>query len=517
MNKELIVNSTGKSVEIALVEDKKLVELHQENSNTEFSVGDIFLGQTKKIVPGLNAAFVDIGYKKDAFLHYTDLGPSIKTLIKLTRNAINGHNPDQLISGLKPEPKIVKTGNVSEVFRKKETVLVQILKEPISTKGPRIGCELALAGRNVVLTPFSNSIAISRKITSLQERKRLERLVKSIMPNNEAVIIRTAAEGKTASVLHTELTQQVDIWKNIINQLKGNNKPRKIFSEADRTTTILRDLLNDSFNKIIINNKEIFTETKSFITKIAPGKEKIVSHYSSNKPIFDEFDITKQIKASFGKTVNLQKGGYLVIEHTEALHVIDINSGQKFGSSDDQESGAYAVNIEAAIEIARQLRLRDIGGIIIIDFIDIRNPAKKKAIFNKMKEVMKNDRAKHTILPLSKFSLMQITRQRVREQINKSTSEVCPTCSGTGKIGASILIIDEIEKKIAYLINELGKPKIKLYVHPFIKAYLTSGLFSKQVRWLIKYYSKVNIFTNSSYHLTEYRFFDKNDDEIVLP
>src|SRR5690606_4637232 len=474
MNKELVINAAGEGVEIALLEDKKLVELHYEHSQNKFAVGDLYLGKIKRLMPGLNAAFVDVGFEKDAFLHYTDLSPYFRSLLKFTKEAIDGNAPwVHDFEKFNNEEEIIKTGKITEVISGKPDILVQILKEPISSKGPRLSCEISLPGRFVVLTPFNNVVAISRKIHSADERKRLQRIVEAIKPKNFGVIVRTAAEGKNTAELHTDMLELAQMWESIQKNLKGAKAPQIILSEQDKTTSILRDLLSDSFQKIVINDKRLVSETKDYISRIAPEQEEIVSYHNGGQPIFDQYGITKQVKSSFGKTVNLDSGAYLIIEHTEALHVIDVNSGTRSAEA-GQEQNALITNLEAAKEIARQMRLRDLGGIIVVDFIDMRLPENKKKLLEAMEGFMATDRAKHTILPVSRFGLMQITRQRLRPELNITTAEVCPTCKGTGKIGPSILIADEIENDLKYLVNQ-GHRELTLHVHPILEAYITKG------------------------------------------
>ncbi|WP_343304974.1 Rne/Rng family ribonuclease [Chitinophaga niabensis] len=515
MNKELIINAAPSGVEIALLEDKKLVELHHESGNPNFAVGDLYLGKVKKLIPGLNAAFVDVGFEKDAFLHYTDLSPYIRSILKFTQQAITDKTENFDFAKFKNEAEIIKTGKITEVLGGKPNILVQILKEPISSKGPRLSCEISLPGRFIVITPFNNIVAVSKKIHSSEERKRLQKIVEAIKPNNFGVIVRTAAEGKKTAELHEDLTMLVSTWKTIQENLRNAAPPQKILSEQTKTASILRDLLNESFNRIVINDKNIYSDTKTYIQKIAPEKQDIVSYYHNGAPIFDHFGVTRQVKASFGKTVNLDSGVYLIIEATEALHVIDVNSGYK-SSSNNQEQNALASNLEAAAEIARQLRLRDLGGIIIIDFIDMKLPENKKSVYEAMEKFMALDRAKHTILPISKFGLMQITRQRVKPEITISVAEDCPACKGTGKIGASMLIFEDIEKNLLYLLNHQHKG-LTIRVHPILHSYLTKGwLRSKQWKWFFEYKKWIKLRADNNYHLTEYRFFDANDEEIKL-
>jgi ribonuclease G len=517
MNKELIINSSGEGVEIALLEDKKLVELHYQLGQGSFAVGDLHIGKVKKLMPGLNAVFIDVGYEKDAFLHYTDLSPYFRSLLKFTRQSLQGDTPWGTDFGkFKNEGEIVKSGKITDVLQGKPEVLVQILKEPISAKGPRLSCEISLPGRFVVLTPFNDVVAISRKIHSSDERKRLQRIMESIKPKNFGVIVRTAAEGKNTAELHTDMLELAAMWQTIQDNLKGAKPPQIILSEQDKTTSILRDLLSESFQRIVVNDKKLMADTKDYVTRIAPEMGEIVTLHNNGQPIFDTYGITKQVKSAFGKTVNLNSGAYLIIEHTEALHVIDVNSGTRAAEA-GQELNALATNIEAVQEITRQMRLRDLGGIIIIDFIDMKLPDNKKKVFDAMEEAMKSDRARHTILPMTKFGLMQITRQRLRPEINITTAEVCPSCKGTGKIGPSLLVTDDIEKDLRYLMNQ-GHRELALHVHPMLEAYLTKGSFFKKsilAKWQKELKTKIKIVTDNNAGLTVYHFYDTKTDDLI--
>jgi len=515
LEKELIINASTEDVEIALLERKKLVEIHKQKANNNFAVGDIFLGSIKKLMPGLNAAFVDIGHRKDAFLHYTDLGPQIKSLAKYTKGTITGSLNNHLLENFELLPDNPKNGKIDRVFKRNQPLLVQVLKEPISTKGPRLSCEITVPGRYMVITPFSNIIAVSKKIGNDDERKRLKLLAESIKPKNFGMIIRTAAQGKKVAELHGEVRNLVAKWEKMYTELKASEGPCRLLSEIDKTSSLLRDVLTDSFNKIVVNDKDFHVNVKNFMNEIAPEKAKIVSQYKGKKPIFEAYGVSKQIKTSFGKTATMPSGAYLVIEHTEAMHVIDVNSGPKMKRS-DQETASLAVNLESAEEIARQLRLRDIGGLIIIDFIDMRNSENKQSLFRKMKDFMSNDRAQHTILPLSRFGLMQITRQRTRPEVKIDTSEQCPSCNGTGKVNATVVITDEISKSLEYIRSSRPKSKLKLNVHPFVHAYLTKGIKSVQVDWFLSSYKWITIEPKSDYPLTKYIFTDGNNDEIRL-
>ena len=516
MSNELVIDVTASEIVIALLENKQLVELNKEKSNLQFSVGDIYLGKVKKIMPGLNAAFVDVGYDKDAFLHYLDLGPQFQSLNKYLKSALNKKGkPVSLSKNFKNEPDINKNGKINEVLTSGQIVMVQIAKEPISTKGPRLGSEISIAGRHLVLIPFSDKVSVSQKITSQEERTRLKKLVQSIKPKNYGVIVRTVAEGRKVAALDEELRSLVKKWESAFENMKGSVPPKLVIGELNRTSAILRDMLNGSFNSITVNDENIYNELKDYISTIAPEKEKIVKHYSGNVSIFEKFGIDKQIKTLFGKTVSFRSGAYLIIEHTEALHVIDVNSGNRAKTGVDQETNAVDVNIAAANEIARQLRLRDMGGIIVVDFIDMHEQEHKQLVFEKMKEAMANDRAKHNILPLSKFGLMQITRQRVRPELSVETTEKCPTCGGTGEISPSIVFEDEIFNNISFLVSNQALRHITLKTHPYFAKYLNSGIMSKRLKWSWKLKCWIKIIGVPSYTYLEHHFFYRDGEEIL--
>lgn len=516
MSYELIINSTQHGCRIALLRDKNLLEYHHDENANKFKVGDIYLGSVKKVVPGLNAAFIDLGYEKDAFLHYLDLGPQVSSLNKFTKLIRAGKPISSFLKNFKSEPDINKFGKINQVLSKNQQILVQIVKEPISTKGPRLSCELSLAGRYLVLVPFSSTVSISKKIVKSEERKRLARLISSIKPDNFGVIIRTVAEGKDVAELDRDLQNLLDNWKSGVHVLKRAKVRDKVIGEMGRVSSLLRDILNESFDQVVVDDKSIFEEVRDFVKKIAPGKEKLVRKHNGKAKIFEQYHIEKQLKSLFGKSVSLPSGGYLIIEHTEALHVIDVNSGNKSNSEDDQESTALKTNIDAAKEIARQLQLRDMGGIIVIDFIDMRRQNNKRMLFDKIKEFMSKDRSKFTILPLSKFGLMQITRQRVRPELNITTTEICPSCGGSGKISSSILVADQIERDLEFLIHKQNEKKISLALHPYLHSFFTKGIMSQRMKWFFKYGTWVNLIGDSSLPITEYLFTNKLGEEIEI-
>ena len=517
MTSELVVDVQPKEISIALLEDKNLVEFQSEAQNASFSVGNIYSAKVKKIMPGLNACFVDVGYEKDAFLHYLDLGTQFHSLEKFLKQVKSEKkNKSNSYTRLPVLPDLEKEGTISNVLKCGQEIIVQIIKEPISTKGPRLTTEISFAGRYLVLIPFNDKVSVSQKIKSSAERARLKQLLQSIKPKNFGVIIRTVAEGRRVAELDNELKILLKHWENAVEKfVKAQTYPTLIYEETSRTVALLRDLFNPSFESIYINDKTVFQEVKNYVTLIAPERAEIVKLYKGNLPIFDNFNITKQIKSSFGKTVSYKNGAYLIIEHTEALHVVDVNSGNR-AKTNNQEGNALEVNLGAADELARQMRLRDMGGIIVVDFIDMSEPANRQTLYERMCKNMQNDRARHNILPLSKFGLMQITRQRVRPAMDVVTTEDCPTCHGTGSIKSSILFTDTLESKIDYLSNKLKVKNFTLHIHPYPYAYISQGILSIKRKWQMKYGFGVKIVPNQKLAFLEYRFYDPHGEEIDM-
>jgi ribonuclease G len=512
---ELVVDSRQDGIWLALLRDGKLIELHQEQGNTEFAVGDIYLGKVRKTVPSLNAAFVDVGYEKDAFLHYLDLGPQFNSLNKFTKDTLQSKQNVADLQYFKLESEIPKEGKMEEAVSSTQPILVQVAKEPISTKGPRLSAEITLAGRFIVLVPFSDKISISQKIRSNEERDRLKKILSDIKPKNFGVIIRTVAENQPLEHIHQDLNNLMSKWKLMFSNLKSATPPKKVLGEIDKTASILRDLLNADFSNIHVNNEELAEEIKGYVSDIAPERKKIVKFYDGKIDVFERFGISKQIKTLFGKKVPMPSGGYLIIEHTEAMHVIDVNSGNRKGA-DGQESNALATNLEAAEEIARVLQLRDMGGIVCVDFIDMHDKENNKILFEKLKEFMKNDRAKHNVIPPSKFGVVEITRQRVRPETEIKTNETCPTCNGTGEVQATILFAEEIENNLNYLVLDRKEPKVVLLVHPYLESHFKRGLFSRQVKWFFKFKKWIPVGGVVANPLLEYHFVNDKNETIAL-
>lgn len=516
MKSELVVDVSREEVSIALLEDSRLVSLQKESRNIAYAVGDLYLAKVKKLMPGLNAAFVDVGYEKDAFLHYLDLGPQFNTYIRYVREALDDKRKVPSVSKLKFDQDIPKQGTIQDVLKPGDQLLVQVAKEPISTKGPRLTTEISFTGRFMVLMPFGDKISISQKIKSTEEKIRLRQLIGSIKPKGFSVIVRTSAENKRVAELNNEMRTLLKSWEDSIAKMQRAKAPALVYQEDSRTLSMIRDLFAPTFENIHVNDKESYEQIRKYVSLIAPEKDSIVQLYDSEVPIFDHYNITRQIKSSFGKTVSFRSGAYLIIEHTEALHVIDVNSGNRSKSTPDQESNALDVNLKAADEIARQLRLRDMGGIIVVDFIDMAKQEHRQELYDHMREIMANDRARHNILPLSKFGLMQITRQRVRPALDIATAETCPSCFGKGYVQSSLLFTDKLEEKIEYLTEHLKVKKFIMYVHPYVESYIKKGLFSLYSRWRRRYGRGVKVVADESLAFLQYKVLDQNKVEIDL-
>lgn len=517
MQSELIVDVQPKDVSIALTEDGRLMSLQKESRSIAYAVGDIYLAKVKKLMPGLNAAFVNVGYEKDAFLHYQDLGSRFSTYSSYLKQTLESQEQKpQSISKLKLQPDIDKRGTITDVLQPGQMLMVQIVKEPISSKGPRLTTEISFTGRYLVLLPFGDKISISQKIKTTEEKLRLRRLVDSIKPKNFGVIIRTSAEGKKVAELVHEMKTLLGYWEETLAKAQQATPPQLIFQEENRIVSVLRDIFNPEFEAIRVNDAEAYEQILKYVNLIAPDRKDIVKLHSSDEPIFDKYNITRQIKSSFGKTVSFRSGAYLIIESTEALHVIDVNSGNRSRAASDQETNALEVNLRAAEEVARQLRLRDMGGIIVIDFIDMAKAEHRQQLYEEMRKLMSTDRARHNILPLSKFGLMQITRQRVRPALDIETHESCPSCYGKGEVQPSLLFTDTLYDKLVYLTGELGQKNFVMYIHPYVDAYIKRGIISTYRRWRMKLGGSWKILPDQSLAYLEYRIKGADGNEIDL-
>ncbi len=515
MKSELIVDVQPQEIAIALTEDDRLMEVNREQRGKDtFAVGNIYYGRVKKVMPALNAVFVDVGCEKEAFLHYLDLGSEFLTLQKYVTKVVSDRRRIPELRKQERMPECTKEGHIADYLKVGDTLLVQVTKEPINTKGPRLTAEISITGRNFVLIPFMDKVMVSSKIKRESERGRLKQLVQSIKPQGFGVIVRTVAEDKRVAELDNELKVLLKRWDDSIKTLQQKEPVCLISEELGRTTGLIRDVFSPDFENIYVNDKAVFDEIDQYLQLIAPEASKVVKLYKEEQPIFDKFDITRQMKTGLGRTVGFKKGGYLIIDRTEALFSIDVNSGSK-KLFEDQEQNAFHFNMLAADEIAHQLRLRDIGGIIVVDFIDMDDKANQQALYDHMRELMSRDRAKHNVLPLSKFGLMQITRQRVRPAVEMDVMETCPTCMGKGKIQASIMFTEQVEEQIEAMTALYGRG-LRLHLHPYVYAYVSRGFLSSlKHQWRLKY--GVHVIENQSLGMLETRFYDAQKQQKELP
>jgi ribonuclease G len=511
MIRELVIHANSKGVEIALLENKKLVEYHLDAYDKEgFAAGDVYLGRVRKLNPGLNAAFVEIGHEKDAFIHYSDLSPYIRSIRAYASGAYSGSQPHTLDT-FATEPYIEKDGKIEDVLQKGDVLICQVAKEAISTKGPRLTCELSIPGRYIVLTPFQDSIGISKKITDDAERDRLTQILRELKPKNFGIVVRTNAEKISRDELQRDVENLMKKWKHLSDQIHNKQAPKLLLKEMTKSFSIIRDLLNDSFERIITDSAMLLTDLREFVNETAPDKSNILQLHHSHTPLFEEYDVSRQVKTAFGKIVTLKSGAYIVIEHTEALHVIDVNSGPKIKKDIEQDTHAFNINVEAANEIARQMRLRNIGGIIVIDFIDMKSQSYKNQLLDVMHDAMRSDKAKHVILPVSKFGLMEITRQRVKEQVTIDTAE--PLLNSKLKIDQPLQIVDNIYSELE-LLRSHPENRFLLYVHPFIYAFLKKGTLSFRMRWYYKINKWVKLIQDSSLKLSEYKMMTSDGQNV---
>ena len=517
MDAELVINSTSSGVEIALLENGQLVELHRDRGDVRYSVGDIYVGRVRKVMPNLNAGFVDVGHGKDAFLHHQDLGPQFKTQQAWLKRVMAGKQPVADIRQFKREADIERKGKMKDYVSASQLVLVQVAKEPISTKGPRLTSEVSLPGRYLVLVPFSDKVSLSSRIKGEKERNRLKRLMQSIQPPGFGIIVRTVAEDKGSADLHSDLEELVARWSELHKNLRNAKPGKRVLGEVNKTSAVLRDILNADIKTIHVNDPRSADEVKEFLVGSKSGDEGMVKLHRT-KDLFNDMSIHRQIKAAFGRQVNLKSGSYLVLEQTEAMHVIDVNSGGRKKGASSQEENALITNLDVVPEIARLLRLRDMGGIIAIDFIDMAKREHNKQLTDAMKEAMKRDKAKHNIMSPSRFGVMEMTRQRVREVADVATQDACPSCNGSGKIQASILITDKIERSLQYLAEGEGRKTLNLVVHPMLEAYLLQGWWWQTIKrgWEKKFGLKLTVDSNSSMEIMEFHIFNSLGEEVTL-
>ncbi len=508
MAKKIIYNVTKESYNILLLTDNEITEYHQEKKNTSHNVGDIYLGTIKKIVPSLNAAFVDIGYEKDAFLHYSDLSPHILSNIDFTKKS---KTKPQSLSTLTPREQIEKNGKIGDVLKEQSNIILQISKEPIRSKGHRISCTLGLPGRYIILVPFNNKITVSKKIINQAERTRLHKLITSIKPKNFGVIVRTAAKGTDVATLDQDSQEIQQRWQKGIQKLSKAKTGTQLIETLHTTSSILRDLFSKDFEQIIVDDRKTYQEIKAYIHTILPEKENIVYLYQRKKNIYEYLGLDKKLESLLSPVVGIPEGGYIVIEPTEALCVVDINSGSCVSNAKEQEKIATQINTNATKVIAQILRLRDIGGIVIVDFISMLKPENQKKVFQAMQKALSSFNRKTKVLPLNKFGVMSMTIERTGPPKIIQNKEQCPTCNGKEKIQPSSNIINLLEQQLNLICQQQKLRNITIHLHPFLYAYVHDGLLSKKWRWRFKYRQWIRIKKSPDLTITNYQIRDRNN------
>src|SRR3990172_3317561 len=526
MKKDIIINSTANEHRIAILEDGRLAELFVEVPGKERMVGDIYFGKVAKVMPGIRAAFIDIGLQQDAFLHFSDIGDSLQEYNALFDDdddeedekpqAVHPQAPTNG-SGTEPSAQAGVAVDAPPPARREERrrpevnlqkgheILVQITKEPVGKKGVRVTSEISLPGRFLVLLPFDGKVGVSKKLNNFKERRRLRKLVRSFIPEGFGAIIRTVAEGKSEEMIKQDLEELVRVWGNIEKAVKTEQAPSLVYKDMNTTSSVMRDLFSDSVEHVVIDDKKLFKEVRSYVQWVSPDMLDRLELYRGKEPIFDKHGVEKDIETLFSRKVWLKSGGYIYIEKTEAMTVIDVNSG-RYAAKREQELNSLKTDMEAAREICRQLRLRDIGGIIVIDFIDLEDEKNKKKVYDEMKKELRRDRAKVTVLPMTEFGLIQMTRQRVRQSIHLSFSESCPTCGGTGLVQSKTTTINTIERWIRRFKSESREFRLELRANPTITAYLQEGKISRLTKIKFKFFVRIKLIPDSSLPVDEFRF-----------
>ncbi len=533
MKKEIIINSTANEHRIAILEEGKLAELFVEVPGKERMVGDIYFGKVAKVMPGIRAAFIEVGLQQDAFLHFSDIGDSLQEYNALfdedddeednggtqTRGAPpqtvpgNGNGGDPSRGAVAVQPPSSQRPQKREERRRPEInlqrgqeILVQVTKEPIGKKGVRVTSEISLPGRFLVLLPFDGKVGVSKKMTNFRERRRLRKFVHSLLPEGFGAIIRTVAEGKTEDLIKQDLEELIKVWRNIERGVKTEKAPALVYKDMNTTSSVIRDLFSDNVEHVVMDDKKLFKEVKAYVQWMTPDMMDRLELYRGKEPIFDKYGTEKDIQNLMSRKLWLKSGGYIYIEKTEAMTVIDVNSG-RYAAKKEQEQNSLRTNMEAAREISRQLRLRDIGGIIVIDFIDMDDERNKKKVYDEVKKELRRDRAKLTVLPLTDFGLMQLTRQRIRQNVQLSMSESCPTCGGTGLVQSKTTTINHIERWIRRFKSESREFRLQLRVHPTIAEYLSKGTLSRLTKIMFKLFVRIKLVPDSTIPVDEFRFF----------
>lgn len=525
MKKEIFINSGSNETRIAILEESKLTEFFTESSENERNVGDIYLGKVAKVMKGIRAAFIDIGFQQDAFLHFSDITTSDEYYSLLGEDEIDEEDDDDDEEEVKEPPKGQQKkpqGRRDSKFSKNpdvnltrgQDIIVQITKEPVANKGVRVTSKVSLPGRYLVLMPFHRKIGLSRKIYNSKERHRLRKIVKSALPKGYGLIIRTVASGKDDNLILDDLNKLLSTWNEIENKVKTQKPPTILYKDVSTTSSVVRDLFKEDVSKIVIDSKKLFRDIKASLEETSPGFVKKLDLYTGNQPLFDLYNIERQLDSSLSKKVWIKGAGYIIIETTEAMTVIDVNSG-KYARSSNQEVNSLNTNIEAGKEIVRQLRLRDIGGIIVIDFIDLYEEKSRRKLYDELRKEFRKDRAKATILPMSEFGIVQITRQRIRQNILNRVYDTCPLCKGTGTVLSRTSFLTNLERWIQRYKGSHSVHPLTLKVNPIVEAYLIHGLFSRVRKLSFKYKLRIKVIGDGDVALDDFKFISRKTGEDV--
>ncbi|MEW6506677.1 MAG: Rne/Rng family ribonuclease [Bacteroidota bacterium] len=528
MNKEIIISSSTTQNRVAITEDGNLVDFFVDHPEKQRMVGDVYLGRVARVLPGIRAAFIDIGLKHDAFLHFSDIGERTEALQGIfdddeDEDEEQSHNFSTNDSAAIPiteesnQPTLelpkpeIKERQVTKLHKGQE-LLIQILKEPVKDKGVRVTSSVSIPGRFCVLLPMDNKIGVSKKIVEFKERRRLRKIARGIIPTDCGLIIRTAAKEQSEESLSADLKYLVKIWEDIQEDAKKLEPPSLLYKDLSTTISVIRDLFTPDVSKVFVDSKKLYKEIRNYVQFIQPALVERIEFYKEDRPIFETFKIDEQIKNLMRRKVTLPSGGHIVIDHTEAMTVIDVNSG-RYAAKKDQELNSLKTDLEASREIVRQLRLRDIGGLIVVDFIDLEDEKNRKKIYDELKKEFKKDRAKTAMLPMTEFGLMQITRERVRENIVQSMNEVCPYCQGSGLLTKKSNLIHEIEAWLKRYKMEGKYYSLIICVHPSLGEKLKQGFISTLTKIQLKYFIKLSLEQSEKINPQTFRFISKKTNE----
>lgn len=505
MKNQIIIHSSGKQTRVALLENGELAQLFIESEDNQRTVGDIYLARVHKVMSGIRAAFIDLGMEKDAFLHFSDAGDHLGSYIKM----MNGEgsitkSADKELQNFDKLSNNDKQILAGKLLRNNQNLLVQIVKEPIGSKGPRVSTDITIAGRFLVLIPMGEYIALSKKINKGKERKRLKSIVGSMLPDGFGVIVRTVAQGQDKESIEDDMRTILKKWERILNKLESAKPPTLLYKDLDITESLIRDLFAKQYDRVLIDDYQLYKSIKSYVSQIAPKMLPSVQLYKGKDHVFDHVKIGHDVNSIFSPRVRMPSGGYLIFEQTEAMYVVDVNSGP-YAAKEKQEDNSLKTNLEAAREIAKQLRLRDIGGIIVVDFIDLRDDKNRKKIYDELRKEFKKDRAKTNVIGMSDFGLVQITRQRIRPSVVNSVSKVCPMCGGVGSVVSQDTIITDIESWISKFKYSTEYRAVDIYINPYLQSFLTRGTISLRLKWMWKYKVKITFVADENTSLNEFK------------